>query len=123
MTRTRRVKRETRGVADMTVREFARVAHEMGGKASFAIKPARHLSPVLGPRRTLRKTLERVPKAKQSNEWLCGYAAALANIDRQHDRPSMVRDAMVGDGLTVRMLKDAGVEEYDLAPIRKAMGR
>jgi hypothetical protein len=54
-------------------------------------------------------------------EWLRGYAAALGNVDRQHDQPGHVRDALVGDGLTVEDFEAAGVEEYDLAQIRKAM--
>ncbi len=55
------------------------------------------------------------------DEWLCGYAAALANVDRQHDQPQLVYSCMVGDGISVQMLVDAGVEEYDLDPIKKAM--
>lgn len=60
---------------------------------------------------------------KERDAWLCGYAAALANLDRQHDQPTMVRDCMVGDGVTIKMLKDAGVEAYDLDPIKEAMKR
>jgi hypothetical protein len=60
---------------------------------------------------------------KERDAWLCGYAAALANVDRQHDQPTIVRNCMDGDGLTVKMLRDAGVEAYDLDPIKKAMKR
>lgn len=53
-------------------------------------------------------------------EWLQGFAAALACVDRTFDRPTMVKSVMEGYGVSVKMLRDAGVERYDLAVIREA---
>lgn len=54
-------------------------------------------------------------------QWLQGFAAGIAAIDRTHDRPSFVVDAMHGYGITVEDLKRARVEPFDLASIRRAM--
>ena len=54
-------------------------------------------------------------------QWLQGFAAGIAAIDRMHDCPSFVVDAMHGDGVSVADLKRAGVEPFDLDVIRKAM--
>lgn len=53
--------------------------------------------------------------------WLRGFAAALGALQRMHHRDSMVRDIMAGDGVTLADLERAGVAEFDLAPIRKAI--
>lgn len=55
------------------------------------------------------------------SEFWQGFAMALATVNRQHDQPTMVKDAMNGYGVTIRMLKASGVEEYDLKEIRKCM--
>jgi hypothetical protein len=55
------------------------------------------------------------------DEWLCGYAAALSCIVRQHDEPGLVVSALVGDGITVTQLEAAGVESFDLDVIKKAV--
>jgi len=55
------------------------------------------------------------------DEWLCGYAAALSCIVRQHDVPSIVVDALIGDGITIPQLKAARVESFDLEPIKRAV--
>lgn len=52
--------------------------------------------------------------------WIRGYAAALGAIIRLHDEPTMARDVAQMDGLTVADFRKAGVEPYDLNPIRKA---
>lgn len=52
--------------------------------------------------------------------WLHGYACALATTWRNHHDRDTVRHAMKGDGITIEMLRDAGVEEYDLSAIRAA---
>ncbi len=57
---------------------------------------------------------------KHDPEWLRGFAAALGPLVRTFDKPSLVRCVMEGDGITYRDLKAAGVEEFDLAPIRSA---
>jgi len=58
---------------------------------------------------------------KLRNEFLCGFACALANLNRLFDVPSKVEDIMNGAGLSVIDLEAGGVEEYDLSEIRKAI--
>ena len=55
--------------------------------------------------------------------FLHGWAAALADMNRGHDQPTIVANVMHGGGVTVRDLKRAGVESYDLDEIRKCMPR
>ena len=59
--------------------------------------------------------------APKRDEWLCGYAAALAAAKRLHDDTSVVESVLVSDGITLARLKDAGVEEFDLCQIRKCV--
>lgn len=52
-----------------------------------------------------------------------GIALALAEVNRQHDQPSMVCDALRGLGIDLDDLKSAGVERYDLDEIKKCLGQ
>lgn len=52
------------------------------------------------------------------DEWLCGYAAVLGAMAR-HD--ASVRTAMVGDGITLAKLRAAGVEDFDMRDIERAL--
>jgi hypothetical protein len=54
--------------------------------------------------------------------WLRGFAAAIGAVQRQHDRPTIVRDVLTGNGVTLDDLRSAEVEEFDLDPIQKALG-
>lgn len=54
-------------------------------------------------------------------EFWQGFAMALARVNRQHDQPTMVKDAMEGFGVTLKLLKDSGVDSYDLKEIRKCL--
>jgi hypothetical protein len=58
---------------------------------------------------------------QKRDEWLCGYAAGIACIDRLHDHPTLIVDALIGDGITIAQLVAAGVESFDLNPIKKAV--
>ena len=58
--------------------------------------------------------------ARKRDEFLCGYALALATGWRAHRDRCMVQHTMKGDGITIEMLEAAGVEAYDLAAIRAA---
>lgn len=60
------------------------------------------------------------PQTTERNEFVCGYAAALAALVRLRDMPTVARDIAQCDGLTLRNFKDAGVEEFDLCQIKKA---
>ena len=57
------------------------------------------------------------------DEWLCGYAAALAAVQRLYDETTLVKEVMRCDGLTVEHLRAAGVEEFDLKQILRAVGK
>lgn len=56
-----------------------------------------------------------------NSEFLLGFAIALSTVNRQHDEPTIVKDAIEGNCLTIKMFKDAGVEEYDLKELRKCL--
>jgi hypothetical protein len=58
-------------------------------------------------------------------EWLRGYAAAMAIVQREHGESTVVADGMSEIGIRHRgqlgILKRAGVEEFDLKPIRACL--
>lgn len=56
----------------------------------------------------------------EKNEFYCGYAAAIGALIRLHDEKTMAIDVMNCDGVTVSDLEKAGVEDFDLKPIREA---
>lgn len=56
----------------------------------------------------------------ENDEFLRGFAIALADMNRMHDNPVAVRDTIEGAGLTIADFKKAGVEQYDLRELRKA---
>jgi hypothetical protein len=56
----------------------------------------------------------------ERDAWLCGFAAALAAINRMHDRPSFIADALIDQGLTGFQLQYAGAERDDVRELRKA---
>lgn len=62
--------------------------------------------------------------AKRDTErdtWLCGYAAALAAVRRLYHEDTIVEQVLHADGLSLLVLKKAGVEAFDLDEIRKAI--
>lgn len=50
---------------------------------------------------------------------VCGMALALAEINRKHDQPSIVREVAREAGLTIAEMREAGVDSYDLKELRK----
>jgi hypothetical protein len=54
------------------------------------------------------------------DEWLHGFACALATIVRTFDQPTLCKSIMDGYGITPKMLRAAGVESFDLKQIRRA---
>lgn len=48
-----------------------------------------------------------------------GYAVAVGVIVRLHDHPSIAADLLQQSGFTLRDFERAGVDEYDLKPVRK----
>ncbi len=69
-----------------------------------------------------RKRLHRKPaEERQPDPWLCGYACALANVNRRFDRPTLIESTLQSDGITLAQLEAAGVEDYDLDELRKCV--
>lgn len=58
---------------------------------------------------------------EQERQWRQGFGFALAAVNRMHDRPVIVNDVMLHTDMTVAKLKAAGLDDYDLKEIRKAM--
>ena len=54
------------------------------------------------------------------NEWLAGYAVALAEIHRLHEHSTGVCEVARNAGVTIATAKAAGVDEFDLSELRKA---
>lgn len=55
------------------------------------------------------------------NEWLCGYAVALAEVNRQSDNPTLVAEVLRSAGLTLAELKRIGIDKFDLDELRKCV--
>lgn len=49
-----------------------------------------------------------------------GCAIILGSLVRERDTPSVAIDIMRCNGITLKNLQDAGVDEFDLKPIRAA---
>lgn len=60
-------------------------------------------------------------KARKRDEWLAGYAAALANVHRTHRDSTTVAHVLIGDGLTLVGLVAAGAEAHDTEEIGRAL--
>lgn len=56
----------------------------------------------------------------ERDAWLCGFAAALATLNRYHDRPSMIADVISIEGLTGQRIQLAGAERDDVRELWKA---
>jgi hypothetical protein len=54
-------------------------------------------------------------------EWLQGYASALAAVVRAGGRAELVRAVLAADAVTLSHLQSAGVEPFDLEPLRRAL--
>lgn len=54
------------------------------------------------------------------DEWHEGFACAVAQVARM-GHPSIAKAVMIGSGMSVKQLKENGIEPYDLAPIQKVM--
>jgi hypothetical protein len=50
-----------------------------------------------------------------------GFALALADMNRQHRRPTFVEDVMLGAHISLTDLKEGKIASYDLKEIRKAL--
>ena len=57
---------------------------------------------------------------EKNKEFLQGFGIALADLNRLHDQPGMVRDTIENAGLSITDFKLAGLEKYDLDELRKA---
>lgn len=54
-----------------------------------------------------------------SADFYQGFAAAVSTLARTHNMPSVAVDVMDCNGVTLRDLFDARVEDFDLDPLRK----
>ena len=68
--------------------------------------------------------------ARSKSKWALGfdqgYMCALATMQREHDQPTMVEDALKGNFLTVKEMRSRGIDEFDidvLEPIVKEVER
>lgn len=74
-------------------------------------------------RTTLRAQKTKASKMSAADRhWTRGYATALATAYRNHHDRCTVVHAMRGDGITIEMLEQADVDDYDLVEIRSALG-
>ena len=62
--------------------------------------------------------LERV---ERRNAFTRGYACALSDWIRLFNEPSTAAQVLHNSGLTIKILKESGVEPYDLNPLRDAV--
>lgn len=53
--------------------------------------------------------------------WMQGFAAALGTVQRCHRHDTVVRDALISNGLSLRQLIERGVGEYDAETILGAI--
>lgn len=56
-------------------------------------------------------------KKSEHDAWFQGYAAALAGLVRWHNEPTQAIDIARMEGVTLKHLKDAGVDNYDLGTL------
>ena len=61
------------------------------------------------------------PMTEEEKAWTCGFAAALGGLLFLFDQPSMARDIMASDAVRFADLRRAGVAEYDLKKLLKAI--
>ena len=69
---------------------------------------------------TARKEEFTKEKVQERTAYIRGFAAACADVCRLHD-PEIAFDAIQGAGLTIQDFKFAGVEDYDLDELRRAI--
>jgi hypothetical protein len=50
-----------------------------------------------------------------------GFAAALASLVRGHDQPSVAKDIMQSEGVTLKHLRSAGIDRDDLRVLTRAV--
>lgn len=53
------------------------------------------------------------------DKWLCGFGLAMAELSRTLGRPSAIKTIMREAGVTIPMLKRAGLDEYDLNELQQ----
>lgn len=54
-----------------------------------------------------------------SKEFYQGFGMAVAAVAREHGMPSVAVDIMNCNGVSLMELEDAGLEEFDLKPLRE----
>jgi hypothetical protein len=64
--------------------------------------------------RAMEESVDREARRHQDR----GFGLALALCEREQSNPSVYASVMQAYGLTMRMAREAGLEEFDLAPLR-----
>lgn len=54
------------------------------------------------------------------NAWLQGYAAALAQVNRLFDQPTIIASVLATDSISGFRLQYAGAEKFDIKELKKA---
>ena len=91
-----------------------RTEHVMAIRKKRSTKPAvRRMGAPLSP--------EESERVERRNAFTRGYACALSDWIRLFNEPSTAAQVLHNSGLTIKILKDSGVEAYDLNPLRDAV--
>jgi 3-keto-L-gulonate-6-phosphate decarboxylase len=56
----------------------------------------------------------------QDAAWICGFATALAEVQRRLDVSSVVVEVAIAGGLTMEKLRQADADPFDVEPLQKA---
>jgi hypothetical protein len=59
-------------------------------------------------------------KLKNNDEWIAGFAVALAEMHRSWKQSSNVVEVACNAGLTMKTAERAGVSDFDLRELREA---
>ena len=58
-------------------------------------------------------------RTKADKLFICGYAIAVAEIVRLHDKPTIAADVLNASNFTLEDFTAAGLDDYDLDEIKK----
>lgn len=61
------------------------------------------------------------PDRAGASQFIQGFVIAMTTFNRLHDRPTACAEVLRTAGITLAGARKAGVEQYDLAELRKIM--
>jgi hypothetical protein len=97
----------------------ARSAAEMASQYNASTSHPYRLDDCILSKLNIRRAKPRKNKTCRRDEWICGYAAALAVFVRMFHFSSSALSVMRGDNFTIEKFAKAGVEPFDLKELRK----